>query len=89
MSGDIIASDLVKEIKKQNANKFDIDFFGITGPRMRSSGVSTIFDFTKINYLGVSEIILNFFSLKNKLNKLTKTIKVINPDILITPQLVI
>ena len=84
MSGDIIASDLVKEIKKQNANKFDIDFFGITGPRMRSSGVSTIFDFTKINYLGVSEIILNFFSLKNKLNKLTKTIKVINPDILIT-----
>ena len=83
-SGDIIASDLIQEIKKQNKDKFDLKFYGVTGPRMKSYGVSTIFDFTEINYLGVSEIILNFFSLKIKLNKLIKKIKIINPDILIT-----
>ncbi len=83
-SGDIIASDLIQEIKKQNKEKFNLNFFGITGPRMKSCGVSSIFDFTEINYLGVSEIILNFFSLKIKLNKLIKKIKIINPDVLIT-----
>ena len=64
-SGDIIASDLIQELKKTNKGKFNLEFFGITGPRMRSNGVTTIFDFTKINYLGISEIILNFFSLLN------------------------
>ena len=83
-SGDIIASDLIQEIKKQNKDKFDLKFFGVTGPRMKSNGVLTTFDFTEINYLGVSEIILNFFSLKIKLYKLIKKIKIINPDILIT-----
>jgi len=83
-SGDIIASDLIQEIKKQNKDKFDLKFFGVTGPRMKLFGVSTIFDFTEINYLGVSEIISNFFSLKIKLNKLIKKIEIINPDILIT-----
>ena len=83
-SGDIIASDLIHEIKIQNRDKFDLKFYGVTGPRMKSYGVSTIFDFTEINYLGVSEIVSNFFSLKIKLNKLIKKIKIINPDILIT-----
>ena len=83
-SGDIIASDLIQGIKKQNKEKFNLNFSGITGPRMKSCGVSSIFDFTEINYLGVSEIILNFFSLKIKLNKLIKKIKIINPDVLIT-----
>ena len=83
-SGDIIASDLIHEIKIQNRDKFDLKFYGVTGPRMKSHGVITIFDFTEINYLGVSEIILNFFSLKIKLNKLIKKIKIINPDLLIT-----
>ena len=83
-SGDIIASDLIQEIKVQNKDKFKLKFWGVTGPRMRSNGVSTILEFTKINYLGVSEIILNFFSLKIKLNKLIEKIKIINPDIIIT-----
>ncbi len=83
-SGDIIASDLILEIQKQNKNKFDLKFFGVTGPRMKSIGVSTIFDFTKINFLGISEIALNLFSLKVNLKKLLREIKSINPDILIT-----
>ncbi len=83
-SGDIIAADLIKEIKNQNKDQFDLKFYGVTGPRMKSYGVSTIYDFTEINYLGVSEIILNFFSLKLKLNKLIKKIMTIKPDIVIT-----
>ena len=83
-SGDIIASDLIQEIKKQNNEKFNLKFYGVTGPRMKSHDVLTIFDFTEINYLGVSEIILNFFSLKIKLNKLINKIKIINPDMIIT-----
>ena len=47
-SGDIIASDLIQEIKKQNKDKFDLKFSGVSGPRMKSCGVSTIFDFTEI-----------------------------------------
>ena len=37
-SGDIIASDLIQEIKKQNRDKFDLKFCGVTGPRMKSYG---------------------------------------------------
>ena len=62
-SGDIIASDLIQEIKKQNKDKFDLKFYGVTGPRMKSHDVLTIFDFTEINYLGVSEIILKLMKL--------------------------
>ena len=83
-SGDIIASDLIHEIKIQNRDKFDLKFYGVTGPRMKAHGVFSIFDFTEINYLGFSEIILNFFSLKIILNKLINKIKIIKPDILIT-----
>ena len=83
-SGDMIASDLIQEIKKQNKDKFNLEFFGVTGPRMKSCGVTTIFNFNEINYLGVSEIVLNFFSLKIILNRLIKKITIINPDILIT-----
>ena len=83
-SGDIIASDLIQEMKRQNKDKFELKFFGIAGPRMKSFGMSTIFDYAKINYLGISEIIFNFFSLKMKLNQLIKKIKIINPDIVIT-----
>ena len=39
-SGDIIASDFIQEIKKQNNDKFNLKFYGITGPRMKSNGVS-------------------------------------------------
>ena len=83
-SGDIIASDFIQEMKKQNNDKFNLKFYGITGPRMKSNGVTTIFDFTEINYLGVSDIISNVFSLKIKLDKLIKKIKFVNPDILIS-----
>ena len=83
-SGDIIASDLINEINKQNKNKLELEFFGVGGSRMKSCGVNTIFDYGKINYLGISEIILNFFSLKIKLNQLIKKIKTINPDLVIT-----
>ena len=75
---------MIQEIKKQNEDKLNLEFFGITGPRMKLCGVSTIFDFTKINYLGFSEIIFNFLPLKIKLNKLIKKVKSIKPDILIT-----
>ena len=75
---------MIQEIKKQNEDKLNLEFFGITGPRMKLCGVSTIFDFTKINYLGFSEIIFNFLPLKIKLNKLIKKVKSIKPYILIT-----
>ena len=46
--------------------------------------MSTIFDFTKINYLGISEIILNFFSLKITLKKLINRIHNIKPHMILT-----
>ena len=85
-SGDIIASDLIQEIKKQNNDKFNLKFYGVTGPRMKSNGVSTSFDFTEINYLGVSEIILNYFLLKIKLNK---TIKIRLKRAFLSPEIII
>ena len=39
-SGDIIASDFIQEMKKQNNDKFNLNY-GITGSRMKSNGVST------------------------------------------------
>ena len=67
-SGDLIASGLIKELKK-NYNKMQIDFFGVTGPRMLDLGVKSLLEYNKINYLGFFEVMLNYIPLK--LNKPT------------------
>ena len=82
-SGDLIASGLIKELKK-NYNKMQIDFFGVTGPRMLDLGVKSLLEYNKINYLGFLEVMLNYIPLKLKLNQLFKNILDKKPDFIIS-----
>ena len=83
VSGDVIASGLIKALKKNNS-KVDIDFFGITGPRMVDLGVKSLLGFEKINYLGFSDVILNYIPLKLKLKHVFQNIINKNPDFIIS-----
>lgn len=82
-SGDIIAADFIKELKKLDKN-ISFEFFGITGFRMKNLGVTSIFDYKKINYLGFLDVILNYIPLKLRLNRLVKDVIYESPDLIIT-----
>mgnify|MGYP001228925992 FL=1 len=83
-SGDIIASDLIKEVKNQIKGEYNLKFYGVTGSRMKSEGVHSVLDYSKINYLGFTDVVLNFLQLKLRLHNLIDKILNINPDVLIT-----
>ena len=53
-SGDLHASNLVKEMK---AISPDLRFFGIGGALSRLSGVDTVFDITKLALVGAVEVL--------------------------------
>ena len=82
-SGDIIASGLIKELKKQITGTYNLKFYGVTGHRLKAIGVHSIFDYSEINLLGFSDVFTNYF-LKKKLSVAVENIININPDIIIS-----
>lgn len=53
LSGDILAADLVKDLKKAHPS---LHFSGITGPHLRSEGVVSLASIEDLNMMGLAEI---------------------------------
>lgn len=60
-SGDLHASNLVRDIKKLNPN---IDFFGMGGSLSKKSGVDIVFDISQLALVGLWEVLKNIFIVK-------------------------
>ncbi|MFA6142619.1 MAG: lipid-A-disaccharide synthase [Candidatus Omnitrophota bacterium] len=58
-SGDLHASNLVKNLKSLNP---DIKFFGIGGTLLKKCGVDIIFDISELALVGVVEVLKNIFT---------------------------
>ena len=80
-SGDKLASEVVKKII--NINK-DINFLGVCGKHLKALGINSIFDQNEITYLAFSDIILNIFKIRKKINHTVNEIIKFQPDILFT-----
>ena len=80
-SGDKLASEVVKKII--NFDK-DINFLGVCGKHLKALGINSIFDQNEITYLAFSDIILNIFKIRKKINHTVNEIIKFQPDILFT-----
>ncbi len=78
-SGDRLAADVIKELKK---SKLDIEYLAVGGQHLNSIGIKSIFNQKDITYIAFTDILLNIFKIKRKINETVKKILDFNPDIL-------
>ncbi len=80
-SGDKLASKVIKDLKQKNPS---VDFLSVGGENLKSLGIKSIYDIKEITYLGFTNVILNLFKIRKKINETVKAIVDYNPDILFT-----
>ena len=80
-SGDKLASKVINELKKANTQ---IEYLCVGGENLKSIGIKSIYDLKEITYIGFTNVILNIFKIKKKINETVKSIVDFNPDILFT-----
>ena len=80
-SGDRLASTVILKLKEKNR---DIEYLSVGGFYLNSLGIKSIFDLKEITYIGFTNVLLNIFKIKNKINKAVDEIIKFNPDILFT-----
>ena len=80
-SGDKLAAEVIKNLNKINQ---DIEYLGVCGSNLKNLGIKTIFDQKDITFLAFTDVLLNFFKIKKKLNQTVEQIINFNPDILFT-----
>ncbi len=80
-SGDKLASEVIKDLKKINSN---VEFLSVGGENLQSLGIKSIYDLKEITYLGFTNVILNLFKINKKINETVKAIADYDPDILFT-----
>ncbi len=78
-SGDKLASKIISEIKKKRT---DLEFLSVGGVNLQKLGIKSIYDQKDITYIAFTDIILNFFKIKKKINETVKEVLKFNPDIL-------
>jgi len=80
-SGDKLAFKVISDLKKLNQN---IEYLSVGGENLQSLGIKSIYNIKEITYLGFTNVILNIFKIKKKINVTVKAIIDYNPDILFT-----
>ena len=78
-SGDKLASEVVSEIMKK---KTDLEFLSVGGSNLQKLGIKTIYDQKEITFIAFTDIILNFFKIKRKIQDTVTEVLKFNPDIL-------
>ena len=62
-SGDKLASDVIKELKKK---KNDIEYLSVGGQHLNSIGIKSIYDQKDITYIAFTDVLFNIFKIKKK-----------------------
>ncbi len=78
-SGDKLASKVIKYIKEQESN---VEFLSVGGIHLKSEGVNSIYDLSQVTYLGFTNVFLNIFKIRKKINYTVDKIIQFKPDIL-------
>ena len=78
-SGDKLASTVISKLKKDNTN---IEYLCVGGIHLNSLGIKSIYDLKDITYIAFTDVLLNIFKIKKKINEKIKKIIEFQPDIL-------
>ena len=78
-SGDKLASTVISKLKQNNS---DIEYSCVGGEHLNSLGIESIYDLKKITYIGFTNVLLNLFKIKKKINETADKIIEFNPDVL-------
>lgn len=79
-SGDLIASELMRDLVKINKN---ISFVGIGGPEMKKLGLNSFFDYSILSVMGVIDVLKNIRTLFISRKKLVSYLLKEKPDLFI------
>ena len=71
-----------KIVKKLKIKKNDIEYLALGGENLKSVGIRSIFDLKDVTYLGFTNVFLNIFKIKKKINETVDKIIKFKPDIL-------
>ena len=66
-SGDRLGADLITEIKQT----FQVNLYGVGGPKLEALGVKSEFNFSELNIMGLIDPLINYRKL-TKLRKMKK-----------------
>ena len=77
-SGDKLASKVIYQLKKST----EIEYLSIGGEYLKRLGIKSIFDLSDVTYIGFTNVFLNIFKIKKKINETVTEIIKFNPDIL-------
>ncbi len=80
LSGDWLASGLIKELKKV---KPDADFYAVGGDNLKSEGAEIIADLNELAVMGFIEVVLKISVIKKILKRILAWIKLNKPDLII------
>ena len=64
-SGDKLASEVIINLNKINQK---IEYLGVCGSHLKSLGIRSIYDQKEITFLAFTDVLLNFFKIKKKID---------------------
>ena len=78
-SGDKLASKVITQLKNLRS---DIEYLSVGGEHLKALGIKSLYDLKEVTYLGFTNVLLNIFKIKNKINETVEEILKFKPDIL-------
>ena len=79
-SGDLHASNLVKDLKKLNPDRY---FFGMGGSLSKKAGVEVVFDISGLALIGLVEVLKNIFTVGRAFKAVLAKTDAVKPDLAI------
>ena len=79
-SGDLIASEVMRDLIKLNKN---ISFVGVGGPAMMKFGLNSFFDYSILSVMGIVDVLKNIRTLYISRKKLVSYLLKEKPDVFI------
>ena len=80
-SGDKLAAKVIDNLNKLNPN---IEYLSVGGENLKRLRIKSIYDLKEITYLGFTNVLLNIFKIKRRINETGQAIENFQPDILFT-----
>ena len=78
-SGDRLASKVISQLKTSNP---EVEYLSVGGEHLKTLGIQSIYDLNEITYIGFTNVLLNIFKIKKKINETVDKIIEFKPDIL-------
>jgi len=80
-SGDLLASRVMRALKRQNKG---VQFFGVGGETMQAEGLKSLFDIQELTVMGFFEVLPKLPKILKRFNQIIRDIEKVNPDIIMT-----